>query len=63
MAVDGVSLTIAALTDGAFEVALVPETLQRTTLGTAKEGSRVNLELDVIARYVERLVRFTDKET
>jgi riboflavin synthase len=63
VAVDGVSLTIAALSDGAFEVALVPETLQRTTLGTAKEGSRVNLELDVIARYVERLVRFTDKET
>ncbi|HZA88910.1 MAG TPA: riboflavin synthase [Solirubrobacterales bacterium] len=63
VAVDGVSLTIAALTDGAFEVALVPETLQRTTLGAAKEGRRVNLELDVIARYVERLVRFTEKET
>ena len=61
--VDGVSLTIAALADAAFEVALVPETLERTTLGAAKEGRRVNLELDVIARYVERLVRFTDKET
>ena len=63
VAVDGVSLTIAALADGAFEVALVPETLQRTTLGAAEQGSRVNLELDVIARYVERLVRFTEKET
>jgi riboflavin synthase len=63
VAVDGVSLTIATLTDGAFEVALVPETLERTTLGAAKEGTRVNLELDVIARYVERLVRFTEKET
>ena len=63
VAVDGVSLTIAALADGAFEVALVPETLERTTLGAAKEGRRVNLELDMIARYVERLVRFTEKET
>ena len=63
VAVDGVSLTIAALADGAFEVALVPETLERTTLGAAEQGSRVNLELDVIARYVERLVRFTEKET
>jgi riboflavin synthase len=63
VAVDGVSLTIATITDGVFEVALVPETLERTTLVAAKEGSRVNLELDVIARYVERLVRFTEKET
>jgi riboflavin synthase len=56
VAVDGVSLTIAALTDGGFEVALVPETIRRTTLGEAEEGSRVNLELDVVARYVERLM-------
>jgi riboflavin synthase len=54
--VDGVSLTIAALTDGGFEVALVPETIRRTTLGEAEQGSRVNLELDVVARYVERLM-------
>jgi riboflavin synthase len=54
--VDGVSLTIAALTDRGFEVALVPETIRRTTLGDVEEGSRVNLELDVVARYVERLV-------
>jgi riboflavin synthase len=54
--VDGVSLTIAGVSDGTLEVALIPETLERTTLGEAGEGRRVNLELDVIARYVERLV-------
>jgi riboflavin synthase len=62
--VDGVSLTIAGVSDGSFEVALIPETLERTTLGEAGEGRRVNLELDVIARYVERLVsRLGEKGT
>jgi riboflavin synthase len=62
--VDGVSLTIAGVSDGSFEVALIPETLERTTLGEAGEGRRVNLELDVIARYVERLVSgFGEKGT
>jgi riboflavin synthase len=56
VAVDGVSLTVAALGDGGFEVSLVPETLERTTLGEAGPGTVVNLELDMIARYVERLV-------
>jgi riboflavin synthase len=56
VAVDGVSLTVAGLSDGGFEVSLVPETLERTTLAGAEEGTVVNLELDVIARYVERLV-------
>jgi riboflavin synthase len=56
VAVDGVSLTVAALGDGGFEVSLVPETRQRTTLGEARAGTVVNLELDVIARYVERLL-------
>jgi riboflavin synthase len=60
--VDGVSLTVSALTDSGFEVSLIPETLERTTLGEASEGTRVNLELDVIARYVERLVGFREKE-
>jgi riboflavin synthase len=60
--VDGVSLTVSALTDSGFEVSLIPETLERTTLGAATEGTPVNLELDVIARYVERLVGFRDKE-
>jgi len=55
IAVDGVSLTIAALDDAGFAVALVPHTLAMTTLGHAKPGSAVNLEIDVLAKYVERL--------
>src|SRR5919198_1056131 len=54
--VDGVSLTIAALDDDTFTVALVPHTLVVTTLGDLREGSAVNLEVDVLAKYVERLV-------
>ncbi|HEY8000996.1 MAG TPA: riboflavin synthase, partial [Solirubrobacterales bacterium] len=59
--VAGVSLTVAALGDDWVEVSLIPETLERTTLGAAAEGTRVNLEVDVIARYVERLLRFKQK--
>jgi riboflavin synthase len=59
----GVSLTVAALTDEGLEVSLIPETLERTTLGRAKVGDRVNVEIDPIARYVERLLtRFQEKE-
>jgi len=54
VAVDGVSLTIAAEGPGWFEVALIPETLARTTLGSRNPGSRVNLEPDPIARYATR---------
>jgi riboflavin synthase len=54
--VDGVSLTIAALGDGGFEVALIPHTLEQTTLGGLKVGDEVNLEVDVLAKYVERLI-------
>jgi riboflavin synthase len=53
--VDGVSLTIAALADGAFAVALVPHTLEVTTLGALGVGDEVNLETDILAKYVERL--------
>ena len=56
IAVCGVSLTISALDDGAFEVALVPHTLEQTTLGGAQEGDAVNLEVDILAKYVEKLV-------
>ncbi len=56
IAVDGVSLTVSALADGAFEVSLIPETLERTTLGTLRAGMTVNLEFDVLAKYVERLI-------
>jgi riboflavin synthase len=59
VAVSGVSLTVAGLGDDWFEVALIPETLERTTLGVLGEGGRVNLELDVLARHVERLLRWT----
>ena len=52
--VDGVSLTIAALDDSGFAVALVPHTLAATTLGAAKPGDAVNLDVDVLAKYVER---------
>jgi len=54
--VDGVSLTIARLDDDAFGIALVPHTLAATTLGTCEPGDLVNLEVDVLAKYVERLV-------
>ena len=56
IAVDGVSLTVSALDDGGFEVSLIPETLERTNLGAAAPGTTVNLEVDVLAKYVERLV-------
>jgi riboflavin synthase len=56
IAVDGVSLTVAAVGDDAFEVSLIPETLERTTLGAAGPGRTVNLEVDVLAKYVEKLV-------
>lgn len=56
IAVDGVSLTVASLGESSLEVSLIPETLERTTLGRAEPGRRVNLECDVLAKYVERLI-------
>jgi riboflavin synthase len=56
IAVDGVSLTVSAIDDGSFSVSLIPETLERTTLGAAEPGRPVNLEVDVLAKYVEKLV-------
>ena len=56
IAVDGVSLTVASLAEGTFGVSLIPETLERTTLGRASPGDSVNLEVDVLAKYVERLM-------
>jgi riboflavin synthase len=55
IAVDGVSLTIAEVDDDGFAVALVPHTLELTTLGSAAAGDEVNLEADVLAKYVEKL--------
>jgi riboflavin synthase len=54
--VDGISLTVSAIGADWFEVSLIPETLKRTTLGFRPAGSAVNLEVDVIAKYVEKLV-------
>jgi riboflavin synthase len=54
--VDGVSLTVSALHDSGFEVSLIPETLKRTNLGRAHEGTLVNIEVDILAKHVERLL-------
>jgi riboflavin synthase len=54
--VDGVSLTVASLDDTSFTVSLIPTTLARTTLGSKQAGAPVNLEVDVVAKYVERLL-------
>ncbi len=56
VAVDGASLTVAALDDAGFAVALIPHTLAATTLGALASGDEVNLEADVLAKYVERLL-------
>jgi riboflavin synthase len=56
IAVDGVSLTVAALDERGFAVALVPHTLEVTTLGRLQSGDQVNLEVDILAKYVERLL-------
>ena len=56
IAVDGISLTVSGVGDDWFEVSLIPETLKRTTLGTKQPGETVNLEVDVIAKYVQKLL-------
>ena len=57
IAVDGVSLTVARIDETSFDVSLIPETLERTNLGAAMPGTPVNLEVDILAKYVEKLVR------
>jgi riboflavin synthase len=56
IAVDGISLTVARVDDASFDVSLIPETIERTTLGRAEPGTTVNLEVDVFAKYVEKLI-------
>ena len=56
IALDGVSLTVVSVDGRGFEVSLIPETLERTTLGAAQEGTKLNVEVDLLARHVERLV-------
>ena len=68
IAVDGVSLTVSEVSDpgatpGWFEVSLIPETLEATILGTLSVGDRVNIETDILARHVERLMGYRSDET
>ena len=56
IAVDGVSLTVAAVDDASFDVSLIPETLERTNLGGTAQGRTVNLEVDIVAKYVEKMM-------
>lgn len=60
--VDGVSLTLVDVTDETFSVALIPHTLQHTTLGELQPGDVVNLETDLLAKYVQQQLRFTTNE-
>ena len=62
VALDGVSLTVAQLVPDGLEVSLIPETLERTTLGDLSEGGNVNVEVDVVARYAERLMQGLNAE-
>ena len=59
IAVDGVSLTVARVDEAGFDVSLIPETLERTTLGRAANGTVVNLEVDIMAKHVEKLLART----
>ncbi|PJJ71157.1 riboflavin synthase [Diaminobutyricimonas aerilata] len=61
IAVDGVSLTVSDVGDDWFEVSLIPETLTATTLGLLTVGDRVNLETDIVARHVERMLSLTER--
>ena len=56
VALDGVSLTVAGVGDGTFEVAIIPHTAEATTLGRLRVGDRANVEVDLMAKYVERLI-------
>ncbi|MEX1078584.1 MAG: riboflavin synthase [Homoserinimonas sp.] len=58
IAIDGVSLTVSAVGDDWFEVSLIPETLTATTLGSRQPGEPVNIETDIVARHVERMLHF-----
>ena len=58
--IDGVSLTVSDAGDDWFEVSLIPETLEATTLGALRAGDRVNIETDILARHIARLIRFQE---
>lgn len=62
IAIDGISLTVTEVTETSFSVSLIPHTAKETTLGFKDVGDRVNLETDIIAKYVERMLGFNKKE-
>lgn len=61
IAIDGISLTVTELTEHSFSVSLIPHTAKETTLGFKAVGDKVNLETDIIGKYVERMLNFDDK--
>lgn len=61
IAIDGISLTVASVNESGFSVALIPHTIQHTSLKNKSAGHRVNLECDVLARYIEQLLRYRDQ--
>lgn len=61
IAVDGISLTVALVSDDGFSVALIPHTIEHTSLKNKRVGHQVNLECDVLARYIEQLLRYGDQ--
>lgn len=63
IAIDGISLTVASVTDTSFSVSVIPHTASQTTLGTKKPGDTVNLENDIIGKYVEKFMRPAEAET
>jgi riboflavin synthase len=63
IAIDGISLTIAEVDDDGFTIAVIPHTLSVTTLGARQPGARVNLEADMLAKYVERLIRVSGERS
>ena len=54
MTIDGISLTIATITNNSFKIAIIPQTLNHTTLNLLKEGDFVNIEFDILAKYIEK---------
>lgn len=62
IAIDGISLTVTEVTETSFSVSLIPHTAKETTLGFKDVGAKVNLETDIIAKYVERMLGFNKKE-
>ncbi len=62
ISVDGVSLTVNSCSKGSFSVSIIPHTMQATTLGQLKSGNRVNIEVDIIGKYVEKLLFAKDRK-